>query len=196
MTKKSFILYHDTYDSIKDLSFEDKGKLFDAIFNYSLENEVNVDGEAGMAFKFIKSQLDRDSNKYDKYIEKQRANGKKGGKAKQAKPTQAPPSQTKQADTVNDTVTVNDNDIKETPLSPPKGKRVKGKRLDELENVSIDEMPDEWEEVADKIKNDKNWKWERWDDFYRYFTGVDAKQPVKKDWKAAWRTWLRREQGI
>ena len=33
VNKKSFILYTDIYESVKNLSLKEKGKLFDAIFN-------------------------------------------------------------------------------------------------------------------------------------------------------------------
>ena len=92
MTKKSFILYHDTYTNIKGLPLEDKGKLLDAIFNYANNDPVNIDGIAGMAFSFIKSQMDRDKDKYDVFVEKQRVNGSKGGRPKKNTETQNNPN--------------------------------------------------------------------------------------------------------
>lgn len=82
MTKKSFILYCDTYEHIKCLPLDEKGRLLDAIFNYSLHNEVEIDGMAGMAFSFIKAQMERDGQKYDKFLDKQKENGAKGGRPK------------------------------------------------------------------------------------------------------------------
>lgn len=80
--KKSFILYLDSYENIKSLSINEKGLLLDAIFNHALDNEFFIDGIAGMAFKFIKQQMDRDSKKYNDFINKQKENGLKGGRPK------------------------------------------------------------------------------------------------------------------
>jgi hypothetical protein len=120
--KKSFILYMDTYENIKDIPLEEKGKLLDAIFNHALDNTVELTGVAGMAFNFIKMQMDRDSGKYETFIEKQRLNGKKGGRPKAnpslkedipKNPSLNLNTQKSLTDTVNDTVTVNVTDSKD-----------------------------------------------------------------------------------
>lgn len=116
MAKKSFILYCDTYKNIKDLPLEDKGKLLDAIFNHALNKPVDVDGIVGMAFNFIKSQMDRDITKYDSFVEKQRVNGAKGGRPKKNPSLNNdnpnnPSLNSETQKSLNDTVTANDNKI-------------------------------------------------------------------------------------
>lgn len=137
MSKKSFILYCDTYENIKDLSLDDKGKLLDSIFNYAMEtqinpnNPVNIDGAAKMAFNFIKSQMDRDTNKYNSFVEKQRVNGAKGGRPKKTQITQALFGKPKKAYTVTDTVTDNETVILKK-VTPKKEKNLYSKEFEDF----------------------------------------------------------------
>ena len=117
--KKSFILFADYKQHTDLLSIEEKGYLLDAIFKYANNEKVELTGMPKMAFSFIQLQLDRDKIKYDKYIEKQRENGKKGGRpksksdGKNKKPNN--PSlleKTQKTLTVTDTVTVSENENK------------------------------------------------------------------------------------
>lgn len=95
-SKKSFILYHDTYEPIKALSQEQKGNLLDAIFHYCMDNhEDKLSPIVALAFQFIKNYLDRDFEKWEKRAGASRENGIKGGrpvsktskKSKPRKPT-------------------------------------------------------------------------------------------------------------
>ena len=64
--KKSFQLYNDYIDHFSLMSDEEAGKLIKAIFCYV--NDLPCEELAGlplMAFSFIRSQLKRDSDKYD-----------------------------------------------------------------------------------------------------------------------------------
>ena len=81
--KKSFILYHDTYEPIKALNQEQKGDLLDAIFHYSIENkEDELTPIVSLAFQFIKNYMDRDCEKWEKRAGASRENGAKGGRPK------------------------------------------------------------------------------------------------------------------
>lgn len=67
LNRKSFVFYFEWYDSISDLSDAQKIQILEAIISYSktgIEPEIN--GVEGMAFRFIKGDLDRDSEKYKK----------------------------------------------------------------------------------------------------------------------------------
>jgi len=67
--KKSFILYHDTYDCVKHLSDEQLGKLFRDIFNYSINGEAPNDNEThSIVFPFIKRYIDSDFEKWEDFI--------------------------------------------------------------------------------------------------------------------------------
>ena len=122
--KKSFVLYTDYKEHIDMLSKDAKANLIDHIFSYVNGEDVNPSGDERFVFSFIKSQLDRDSEKYEKIKEKRVLAGKTGGLAKASKSKQvlANASKRKQTvanlavtvtDTVTDTVNVNDNVKKE-----------------------------------------------------------------------------------
>lgn len=114
MDKKSFILYSELIHTIKHLPDKDAGMLFKMILNYVNGIEYKTDDTLlKIAFEPIKQNLQRDHEKYEKYIQKQRDNGKRGGrpkKAKQTQKTQAFFSKPKKADNVNDNDNVNVND--------------------------------------------------------------------------------------
>lgn len=118
MAKESFLLYHGYYEPIKDLSFEDKGMLFDAIFQYSIHrNAPSNTSRIYMAFQFFKNQIDQDCKKYDKIVERNQKNGKKGGRPETEESPKNPLGLlgAKKADTVTvtvtDTVTDTDNEL-------------------------------------------------------------------------------------
>lgn len=117
--KKSFILYCDLIHTVNKLPNDKAGELFKHILSYvNDENPVTEDLIIQIAFEPVKLQLKRDLVKWENYIEKQRINGRSGGrpvKAKETQKTQAFFKEPKKADTVNVTVTdnVNDNVIEE-----------------------------------------------------------------------------------
>ena len=79
--KKSFVLFNDLSVPVQSLSDEEAGKLFKAIFEYQnggIQQELT--GAAGMAFVFVKQQLDRNQEKYNAICERNRINGMKGGR--------------------------------------------------------------------------------------------------------------------
>lgn len=110
--KKSFIAYCDwkaTFDALPDA---EAGLLVKHLFAYvNDENPVSENILINAVFANIKMQLKRDLRKYEAFIEKQRDNGKRGGrplKAEVTQKTQAFTEEPKKAD--NDIVTDNDND--------------------------------------------------------------------------------------
>ena len=79
--KKGFILYLDYEEHINLLTDEQLGQLIRAIFEYEKTRETpELDGIIKMAFSFIKAQLDRDREKYERKVQKNRENGAKGGR--------------------------------------------------------------------------------------------------------------------
>lgn len=76
--KNSFVLYNDYRKHITLLSDLDKGKLLDAIFAYADGEDVELEGSVGMAFSFIKSQMDRDAAKWEEERQARSDAGKKG----------------------------------------------------------------------------------------------------------------------
>lgn len=86
--KKAFLMYYEYEEQLKDLSDEELGKLVRAMFKFEklgFEDE-NLTPLASMAFGFIKRNLIRDRENYDKRSETSKINGKKGGRPKNEKP--------------------------------------------------------------------------------------------------------------
>jgi hypothetical protein len=81
MGRSSFILYHEYEDHLQSLSDAELGLLLRAIFCYEKERiEPCLDGAVGMAFSFIRFDLDANREKYEKKCAINRANGAKGGR--------------------------------------------------------------------------------------------------------------------
>lgn len=109
MAKNSFVIYHNYRDTLEDLTNEQVGELFRAIFDYEIDKkEPNFNGELKIAFRFIKKDLDLNSDKYESICERNRMNGLKGGRPKNPKnpngfsKTQDNPEKPKKADNDND----------------------------------------------------------------------------------------------
>lgn len=83
MDKASFLIYLDYQEQFELLSDEQAGQLIKATIKYEKTGEITeLDGMVKMAFSFIKTQLDRDREKYQAKCEKNRENAKKGGRPK------------------------------------------------------------------------------------------------------------------
>lgn len=80
--KDGLIFYLSHYEIIKQLSDEQLGQLFRALFEKQLGNEVVLDNETKMAFKFMNNQLLVDQKKYEETSLKRSVSGKKGGAPK------------------------------------------------------------------------------------------------------------------
>lgn len=86
--KKAFLMYYEYEEQLEELSDEELGKLVRAMFKFEklgLEDK-NLTPLANMAFGFIKRNLIRDRENYDKRSETSKINGKKGGRPKNEKP--------------------------------------------------------------------------------------------------------------
>jgi len=117
--KKSFLLYCDQIGLFEQLPDEQAGKLIKLIFAYVNDQEPVMDDLLlKVAFEPIKLQLKRDLKGWNNIVERNRANGAKGGRPPKPKePTKPsglnenpdkPKKADKDTDTVNDSVTVND----------------------------------------------------------------------------------------
>jgi uncharacterized protein YdaU (DUF1376 family) len=115
---------------------------------------------------------------YRKFIEKQKANGSKGGRPKKShrKPT-ANPTQTQN----------NPNQEPITNNHKPIVKATKGSRL------SADfELPETWTEFCQTERPDLNPQ-KVFDSFKDYWVAKAGNQGVKLDWTATWRNWVRNQ---
>jgi len=76
--KKSFVLYCDQYEPVKNLTVEQKGLLLDAIFLYHCDKSHKIsDPIVDMAFLFFKQTFDRDCIKYSAKCKKNKENAMK-----------------------------------------------------------------------------------------------------------------------
>jgi len=76
-SKESFIIYKGFYEPIKDMTDEQLGRLFRAIFNYHLGGRTKVNTDIRMAFDFFLNQFKIDEKKYQAICDKNRENIKK-----------------------------------------------------------------------------------------------------------------------
>lgn len=93
--KKGFVLYFSSYDNVAELSPEQRGELFSALYEYAraaakdpaaepravLSNRPAMDMEARMAFSFMAETIRRDTEKWwEKHRRYQAAARKRLGK--------------------------------------------------------------------------------------------------------------------
>lgn len=81
-TKKSFILYIDSLEILSELSDEEAGKLFKAIYDLQTLGTIPADKTTKLLLLSFKNQFARDNEKYDKQVERNKTNGRKGGRPK------------------------------------------------------------------------------------------------------------------
>lgn len=82
--KKSFLLHIDSLCILDDLTDEQKGQLFNAIYKFQLGEELELSPIIKIAFSQFRNQFNRDSEKYEKTCEARKLAGSKGGKQKVA----------------------------------------------------------------------------------------------------------------
>jgi hypothetical protein len=119
MAKKSFMLHLDSLEILDELTNEQAGLLLKAFKDYHTDKELNLEPIIKMCFVPFRNQFIRDEEKYQKVVERNQNNGKKGGRPKeQEEPKLSQESQSvilkpKKADNDNDndsdSVKVNDN---------------------------------------------------------------------------------------
>ena len=179
-------MYTDYQEHIKLLNMEQRGYLLTAIMSYASEGTMpNMDGMTQMAFSFIKAQMDRDNEKYEKTVEKRREAGKLGGRptkpkgldeeAKKANGFSEKQGKAKKPDTDTVTDTVTDTEIHKESIgrfAPPTSQDVS--------------------EFC-KEKGIDNFDVERFIDFYTSKGWMVGKNKMK-DWRAAVRNWVRQDK--
>lgn len=95
--KKSFILYIDSLNILSDLTTQQAGELFLAIYNYHLSGEMPSEFWLKIALAPLINQWERDLEKWERIAEIRKENGRKGGLMKsQNNPTEANGTQSKQ----------------------------------------------------------------------------------------------------
>ncbi len=99
MPREYFCAYHSYIEAMEQLNDTEKGRLFTACLVYSKTGEVpQLPGNERFVFPSMKSQIDRDIENYNSFVQKQAENGKKGGRPKKSggfseKPTESQKTQ-------------------------------------------------------------------------------------------------------
>ena len=211
--KKSVILYTEWAQPLKALSLEDKGRIFDAILSYSETGETpHFDCTAAeMAFSFIRLRLDENAQKWSDVRQKRREAGRRGALVTNSKNQQ---SQTKAANAdFAETVPANVGKERQSPANPAVNVNVNANVNGNVSsNEDIDRgadkpsappyssgrkrfVPPTLEEVAaycNERHNSVNPS--AFVDFYSANGWVQGRGKPIRDWKAAVRTWERRDK--
>lgn len=178
-TKKSFVLYLDYAEHLDQLTDAECGQLLRAIFAHEdpeRPEPTYLRGATAMAYSFIKAQLDRDREEYEKKCEKNRKNGLKGGrptKPKESQKTERFFEKPKKPDNDND----NDNDINIK-------ENIKEK-YGEFKNVSLTKK--EYENIKTLFPNDYKERIQRLDDY------IQSTGKKYKDFVATLKNWARKD---
>ena len=93
MTRESFVFRRCFYERAREMcNIEERGILFDAVYDYAL-NDIypkNLPPMLLMAFAYISPIIDRDYEMYIDKVERNRQNGKKGGRPKNSEEQENP----------------------------------------------------------------------------------------------------------
>ena len=93
MEKKSFILFAEHEEIFESLSDKQAGQLIKGIFKYEKTQEIpQLDKTVRVAFIPIKQILDKNREEYIKKCEKNKENGRKGGRPKKSVETETNPN--------------------------------------------------------------------------------------------------------
>lgn len=134
MAKNSFVIYHNYRETLEDLTDEQVGKLFRAIFNYEIDRvEPQFNGILNVAFKFIKKDLDINLTKYENICERNRKNGQRGGAPVGNQNARKQPKQPKQPEDDNDNEDDNEYDYDDDYILESK-KESKNKEINNINN--------------------------------------------------------------
>lgn len=178
MRKDTFVLYLSQYKSIQCLSLEDKGRLLDGLFYY-LENEEepnDLPPLVYMAFSFIRTQIDIDTNKYVQRCEKNKYNVRKRWERSNTNDTDKEEEENKEEEEESTKVDIKEESKdskkeseKSTRFIPPTLSEVQTYISDNNYSVDASTFIDFYTAKGWKIGNNK-----------------------MKDWRASVRTWQRK----
>lgn len=115
--RKSFVLHKDSLDILPDLTDDQAGKLFKAIYAYQIDEEITLDQIVKMVFLPFKNQFIRDDSKYLETCERRAIAGSKGGKQKVANASNCKQKVANVADSVSKSESKSDSDSKDIDQS-------------------------------------------------------------------------------
>lgn len=83
MLRPYFCAYHSYLENMELLNYEERGRLFTALLEYSQGDEtIELTGNERFVFPGIRSQIDRDKAQWEQIDSIKTANGRKGGRPK------------------------------------------------------------------------------------------------------------------
>lgn len=182
MEQKGFFCYNSWLKALEPYGDAEKGRIWTTLLEYS--NGLAIDGHSSGNERFILpmllDQIDRDAEKREQFAEKQRENGKKGGRPPKPKETQQNPENPTQAKKAKDKNKNKDN-IPPTPLAGGEG----------VSSRFVPPTPQEVDAYCQQRQNgiDGN----EFCDFYASKGWMIGKSKMK-DWRAAVRTWEKSRQ--
>lgn len=172
MNRKSFIIHKDSLDILDDLTNEQAGELFKAIKAHQLNDDFTMSALVKIAFSPFKNQFARDDEKYRKTCESRAVAGSKGGKQKVANASKRKQEVANLADSVSKSKNDSDSkkDNKRKVFKKPTVTEVQEYISEKLFSVDAEQFINHYDS--------NGWK-----------VGKNS----MKDWKAAVRTWQKRE---
>jgi hypothetical protein len=176
--KKSFIIHLDSLDVLDELDIEQAGQLFHAFRAYNLGKQVELTGLLKAVFIPFKNQFDRDLEKYNSIVVRNRENGLKGGKPRQ---TQTNPVGILGTQT-NPNKPDNDNDSNNDSDSDNEKDKVKENNIEQRKLKFADTLKPFLTKYSKDMLND----------FYKYWSqpnksGSKFKQELEKTWELSYR---------
>lgn len=84
-------VFPDLSETVDLLSDAEAGRLLKSLLHYANGGEDELPGQEKLVYAMLRKQIDRDAAEYERYSEKQRANGCKGGRPKKPRETQQNP---------------------------------------------------------------------------------------------------------
>ena len=189
-TRKSFLLHIDSLEILDELTNEQCGLLFKACRDFNTGDEIKLDPVLSLVFFSLKKQFERDQVKYKIVVDRNKANGSKGGRPKGKINPDEPskpsglidnPSEPRKADSVNGSDNDNDSksDNKSKEIATSKGRFTPP--LD-IETVAYFESKGSTAAEAEKFwlfYDSKNW--------------MVGKSKMQK-WKSSASGWIKRNQ--
>lgn len=151
--KKSFLLHIDSLEILNDLSDEQAGKLFKAIYSHQIDENIELDQITKMVFLPFRNQFERDNEKYAKTCERRAIAGSKGGKQKVANASKCKQELANVADNKNKNKTKNKSDSDKEVTKDIVAVAPKFNFKQELLNLGVDkDVLNDWLDVRKKKK--------------------------------------------
>lgn len=156
--KATFLLRCEFFAQVKMLTREQRGDLLTALFAYASGEELPpMDGVTGMCFEFIRASVDAYTVKYEARCQKNRENGKRGGRPpKKANESDDNRLQAEKSDSGADEATESEKTerFSEDATESEKTERVKNNRDSDSDSDSDSEL-DLSSNIATHTRRDK-----------------------------------------